>query len=63
MEIKVKEPLMKVDLVYYWGWGVYLFYLYQNLFYWRGPPGHAYLGSCFEMFIVRTAMFEVLRPD
>ena len=28
-----------------------------------GPSGRAYLGSCFEMFIVRTAMFEILRPD
>ena len=25
--------------------------------------GHAYLGSCFEMSIVRTAMLEKLRPD
>ena len=28
-----------------------------------GPSGHAYLGSCFEMFLVRTAMLEILRPD
>ena len=28
-----------------------------------GPSGHAYLGSCFEMSIVRTAMLEMLRPD
>ena len=25
--------------------------------------GGAHLGSCFEMFIDRTAMFEILRPD
>ena len=28
-----------------------------------GPSGHAYMESCFEMFIVRTAILDILRPD
>ena len=53
--------------------GLYTFYKVSRKKYWfmiklglsllAGPSGHAYLGSCFEMTLVRMAMLEMLRPD